>query len=150
MVLCVVRLSVSGYFERKDHQEGSMLLALAQKPEGFSGWRGNVAREAPGGRALNLVIEFPNLITHLPQSTQRSRELGSRAQGCLPQPYSWIRLMAGGAGAQCVYALPILFGHLCWSAQIWLRLTDPTVMQAQGRPPGKRVLGEVKKAVLII
>lgn len=65
-----------------------MALALAQKPKGFSGWRGNVAQQAPGGWALKLVVEFPNLITHLLQSTRRSRELRSREQGCLPQPHS--------------------------------------------------------------
>lgn len=42
-----------------------MALALAQKPEGLRGWRGNVAQEASGGLALNVVVEFPSLIMHL-------------------------------------------------------------------------------------
>lgn len=37
--------------------------------------------------------------------------------------------VAGRARARRGCVLPILFGHLCWPAQIWP--TDPTVMQAQ-------------------
>lgn len=40
-----------------------MALALVQKPEGFSGWWGNVAQEAPGGWALPGG-RIPSLITH--------------------------------------------------------------------------------------
>lgn len=109
-----------------------MALALAQKPEGFSGWRGNEAQEAPGGWALNLVVEFPCLITHLLQSTKRSGELRSREQGCLPQPYSWTGPHGRQAWGSGHPHPPILSGHLCWPAQTWPRLTDPTVVWAQG------------------
>lgn len=55
----------------KGQARSSMALALVQKPEGFSGWWGNVAQEAPGGWALCLEAEFPASLPILRSSRTR-------------------------------------------------------------------------------
>lgn len=89
-----------------------MALALVQKPEGFSGWWGNMAQEAPGGWALCLEAEFP---ASLPSS-------GAAGPGCLPLPVPGQGLLAGGLRL-CVF-VSYLLEHLCCPAHVWLWLTD--------------------------
>lgn len=101
--LAVVCSPIPGDLERKDGHKLSMALALVQKPEGFHGWWGNVAREAPGGWALNLLAEFPSLITHLLQASRRSRE-----QGTFLYLIPGQGLLAGGAWAWCLCILTCL------------------------------------------
>lgn len=107
----VVCSPIPGDLERKDGQEHSRALALAQKPEGFSGWWGNVA-EAPGGWALSLVAEFPGLVTHLLQSSGEAEN--SEAENKLP-----LLLSPGQASWQTGQELGALAS--CCSAHMWLR-----------------------------
>lgn len=116
----------------------------SQKPESFHGRQGNVAREASGGWTLNLLVEFPSLITHL-QSARRSRE-----GGCLPPPYSWTGPRAGRARTWCSCIL---------SCSVWAALLPssavpqadrPTGMPAQrSEQSGRSAVEEVEKAVLM-
>lgn len=112
-----------------------MALALAQRPEGFSGWWGNVAWEAPGDWALNLVAEFPSLITHLLQFREAENKV---ALLCLIPGQG---ILAGGAQAWCLCVLTNL--NTCCPAHMWLRLTDQ-LMQTQSLDKlGRRVMAEV-------
>lgn len=69
--LCCCLLTRPWGLGEKGQAWSSMALALVQKPEGFSGWWGNMAREAPGGWALSLEAEFPASLPILRSSRTR-------------------------------------------------------------------------------
>lgn len=112
-----------------------MALALVQKPEGFSGWWGNVAGR-PQEAGLSLEAEFPSLITHPPEQQDQAAFL------CL-----FLDRASWQGGRRLRVFVSYLLEHLCYPAHVWLWLTDQQWCRQSSVKSGRRVIGEMAEVV---